>query len=69
MQCFYVTGAMSKCPIEQGVCTRDVKKLMQSLYVGGIMTNVELGKVCAQRTLKMQCLYVAGNLLKRGVQL
>lgn len=24
-QCFYVTGAMSKCPIEQGVCTREVK--------------------------------------------
>lgn len=42
---------------------------MQSLYVGGIMTNVELGKVCAQRTLKIQCLYVAGNLLKGGVQL
>lgn len=39
---------------------------MQSLYVGGIMTNVELGKVCAQRTLKIQCLYVAGNLLKGG---
>ena len=35
MQCFYVTGAMSKCPTEQGVCTREVKNA--KFVCGGIM--------------------------------